>query len=87
MHTGLCDSDFYPLIDIQCKWMSYEDKVAYRKEHGFPSTIDEWIVYGKARTEAPTANPHKRGPFGEYPLWQDNVECILNVVCKEVSIQ
>ncbi|KJA12629.1 hypothetical protein HYPSUDRAFT_152316, partial [Hypholoma sublateritium FD-334 SS-4] len=63
--------------------MSYEDKV----KHGVPSTIDEWVAYGKTRTNAPTANPHKRGPFGEYPLWQDDVECILRVIRKEEPVE
>lgn len=82
MHISLSENDFHPLIHIHSKWMSYEDKV----KHGIPSTIDEWIAYGKTRTNAPTANPHKRGPFGEYPLWQDDVECILRVIRKEVSV-
>lgn len=66
--------------------MTYDEKVAYRVKHGIPSTIDEWIAAGKMRTEAPTANPFKRGSFGDYPLWQDDVECILNVI-REVGIQ
>lgn len=86
IRIGLCDNDFYELIHIHSKWMLYEEQVAYRKKHNFPSTIDQWIAFAKTRTEAPTANPHKRGPSGEYPLWQDNVECILSVVCKKVSI-
>lgn len=87
MHAGLCDNDFYHLIQIHSKRMIYEEKIAYPEKHIIPRTIDEWIAYGKMRTKAPTANPHKRGPSGEYPLWQDNVECILNVIYKEVSIK
>ncbi|KAF9474539.1 hypothetical protein BDN70DRAFT_310420 [Pholiota conissans] len=85
MHISLCSKDFYPLIQIRTNGMSlaYEDKVAYRVKCGFPRTIDEWIANGKMRTKAPTANPHKRSPHLDYPLWQDDVECILNVICKE----
>lgn len=66
--------------------MSYDEKAAYRVEHGIPSTIDEWITGGKMHTGAPVVNPHRRGPSGKYPLWQDNVECILNIVHTKVSI-
>lgn len=85
-YVSLCDNYFYLLIERETKWMSYDKKATYRIEHGIPSTIDEWISDGKMHTKAPTANPHRRGPTGEYPLWQDNVKCILNVVCKKVSI-
>ncbi|KAF9476932.1 hypothetical protein BDN70DRAFT_896939 [Pholiota conissans] len=85
MHIGLCNDDFYPIIQIRTKGMSYDDKAAYRKKCGFPRTIDEWIDNEKTRTNAPTANPHKRGPYLDYPLWQDDVECILNVIHKENS--
>ena len=65
--------------------MTYEEKFMYRTKHGIPSTIDEWIADGKTCTKAPTANPYKRGPSPEYLLWQDNVECILNVIFKKVG--
>lgn len=84
-YISLCD-DFYPLIEKKTKWMTYEQKSAYRVEHSIPGTIDQWISEGKRHIEAPAANPHKRGPTGKYPLWQDNVECILNTMAKKVSI-
>ncbi|KAF9470885.1 hypothetical protein BDN70DRAFT_901765 [Pholiota conissans] len=87
MHVALCNADFYPLIQIRTKGMSYEDKVAYRVKSGVPRTIDEWIADAKMRVNAPTANPHIRGPYLDYPLWQDDVECILNVVHEEVSVE
>ncbi|KAF9476933.1 hypothetical protein BDN70DRAFT_934638 [Pholiota conissans] len=65
------------------KWMTCNKKAAYRVEHSSLSIIDEWIAEGKMHTEAPTANPHNRGLTGEYPLYQDNVECILNIRCKK----
>jgi hypothetical protein len=83
---SLCDNDFYPLIHIRTKEMTYDEKVAYRAKHGVPGTIDQWIADGKTRTKAPTADPHKRGPSLEYLLWQDEVECILNIIRKKVSI-
>ncbi|KAF9470043.1 hypothetical protein BDN70DRAFT_902429 [Pholiota conissans] len=79
MYISLCDSNFYPLVDRKTKYMTCDEKFAYRVEQGIPRTVDEWIAMGKMHTEAPIANPHKRGLSGEYPLWQDNVECILNV--------
>ena len=85
--TGrLSANDFYPLTHARTKEMTYDEKVAYRAEHGIPSTIDKWIEDEKTHTKAPTANPHKRGPSLKYPLWQDDVECILNVIRKEVGI-
>ncbi|KJA12638.1 hypothetical protein HYPSUDRAFT_210289 [Hypholoma sublateritium FD-334 SS-4] len=60
MHIGLCDDDFYYLIQIHSERMSYEERIAYREKLTIPRTIDEWIAYGKTRTRAPTANPHKR---------------------------
>ncbi len=65
--------------------MTYDEKVAYRAKNGVPGTIDEWIAEGKTRTKAPIADPHKRGPSLKYMLWQDDVECILNIICKEVG--
>ncbi len=83
---SLSGNDFYPLIHIRTKGMTYDEKVAYRAKHGVPGTIDKWIADGKTLTEAPTADPHKRGPSLKYLLWQDDVECILNIICKEVGI-
>ena len=83
---SLSGNDFYPLIHIRTKYMTYYEKVAYRATHGVPGTIDEWIADGKTCTKAPTTDPHKRGPTLKYLLWQDDVECILNVICKEVGI-
>jgi hypothetical protein len=83
---SLSDSDFYPLIHIHTKEMTYDEKVAYRAKHGIPGTIDEWIADGKTCTKAPTANPHKHGRSLEYGSWQDDVECIINVIRKEVGI-
>lgn len=85
-YISLCDDSFYPIIESKAKWMSYNEKAAYRVEHGIPSTIDEWIADGKMRTAAPTTNPHRRGPTGKYPLWQDTVECILNIIHQKASI-
>lgn len=82
---SLCGSDFYPLIDICTKTMTYDEKVAYRAEHHIPNTIDKWIANGKTRTKAPTPDPHKCGPSLNQLLWQDDVECILNVIRKEVG--
>ena len=77
---SLCSNDFYPLIHIQAKYMTYDKKVMYRVKYSVPSTIDKWIADGKACTKAPTTDPHKRGPSLKYLLWQDDVECILNVI-------
>ena len=80
-------NDFYPLIHIRTgKKMTYDEKIAYRVKHDVPSTIDQWIADEKMHTEAPTADPLKRGPSLQYLLWRDDVECILNVIRKEVSI-
>ena len=84
---SLCDIDFYPLIHVRTKWMTYDEKVIYRANHAIPSTIDEWIAQGKTQTKAPTASLLQRGLRLEYLLWQDDVECILNVIRKEVGIQ
>jgi len=83
---SLSGNDFYPLIHIHTKYMNNNDKAAYRKKHGVPGTIDKWIADEKACTKAPTADPQKRGPTLKYLLWQDDVECILNVIRKEVGI-
>ncbi|KDR73906.1 hypothetical protein GALMADRAFT_141676 [Galerina marginata CBS 339.88] len=80
--VSLSGNDFYPLINSCTKWMTYDEKVAHGAKHGVPRTIDRWIADGKTRTKAPTANPFKRGPTLEYLLWQDDVECILNVIQK-----
>ena len=80
---SLSGNDFYP---IRTKGMTYDEKVAYRAKNGVPGTIDEWIAEGKTRTKAPIADPHKRGPSLKYLSWQDDVECILNVIRKEVGI-
>jgi hypothetical protein len=85
-HFGLSGNDFYPLIHIRTKNMTYDEKVAYRVKHGVPNTVDKWIADGKTCTKAPTADPNKRGPSLKYLLWQDDVECILNVIRKEVGI-
>jgi hypothetical protein len=83
---SLSGNDFYPLIHIHAKYMTYEEKVAYRAKHGIPGTIDKWIADGKTCTNAPIADPHKRGPSLECVFWQDVVECIFNVICKKVGI-
>ena len=83
---SLSGNDFYPLIHICTKYMTYDEKVMYRAKHEVPGTIDKWIEDGKTCTKAPTADPHKRGPTLKYLLWQDDVECILNVIHKEVGI-
>jgi len=82
---SLSGSDFYPLIDICTKTMTYDEKVAYRAEHRVPNTIDMWIADGKTHTKAPIPDPYKRGPSLKILLWQDDVECILNVIFKEVG--
>jgi hypothetical protein len=84
--SSLSGNKFYPLIHINTKMMTYDEKVAYRAKYRIPETIDEWISQERTRTKAPTANPHKRGPCFEYLRWQDDVECIFNVIRKEVSI-
>lgn len=86
LKPSLTDKDFYPLIHICTKVMTYDEKVAYRVKQGFPTTIDMWIADEKTRTEAPSTSPHKRGPPPEYMLSLDDVECVLNVIRKEVSI-
>lgn len=86
--SSLTGNDFYPLTHISTvKGMTYDEKVAYRAKHGIPGSIDEWIAEGKTHTKAPTADPHKRGPSLQYlsRLWQDDVECILNIIRKEVG--
>ncbi|KDR65756.1 hypothetical protein GALMADRAFT_148408 [Galerina marginata CBS 339.88] len=67
--------------------MTYDEKVAYRAKHGVPDTIDTWISQAKTQTKAPTANPHKRSQCLEYLSWQDDVECILNVVRREGLVE
>jgi hypothetical protein len=67
--------------------MTYDEKVAYRAEHRVPNTIDKWIADGKTRTRAPIPDPYKRGPSLKHFLRQDDVECILNVIFKEVYIR
>jgi hypothetical protein len=84
--SGLTGNKFYPLIHIDNKVMTYDEKVAYREKHRIPETIDDWISQEKTRTKAPTANPHKRGWCFKYLPWQDDVECIFNVIRKEVGI-
>ena len=66
--------------------MTYDKKVTYRVKHSVPSTIDKWIADGKTHTKAPTTNPQRHGPSLKYLLWQDDVECVLNVIRKEVGI-
>jgi hypothetical protein len=83
---GLSGNDFYPLIHINTKYMNNDDKIAYRTKHGVPGTIDKWIADGKTCTEAPTADPHKRGPSLKNLLWKDDVECILNIIRKGVGV-
>jgi hypothetical protein len=84
---SLSSNDFYPLIHISTgKKMSYDEKIAYRATHSVPSTIDQWIANEKMNTEAPTADPYRRGPSLKYLLWRDDVECTLNVMHKEVGI-
>ena len=82
---SLSGSDFYPLIDICTKAMSYDEKVAYRAEHRVPDTIDKWIADAKTHTKAPMPDPYKRGPSLKHLLRQDDVECILNIIFKEVG--
>jgi hypothetical protein len=83
---SLNSNDFYPLIHIHAKYMTYDEKAAYRAKHGIPNTIDKWITDGKTCTKAPTADLHQRGPSLESLFRQDVVECILNVICKKVGI-
>lgn len=83
---SLTGNDFYPLVHICTKDMTYDQKTAYRAKHGVPNTIDKWIADGKIHTKEPIADPHRRGPSLEYLLWQDDVECILNIICKKVNI-
>ena len=83
---SLCGNDFYPLVNVRAKYMTYEEKVAYHAKHGVPSTIDKWIADGKTCNKVPTADPQKRGPSLKYLLWRDDVECILNVIRKEVGV-
>lgn len=84
---SLNSSDFYPLVQIRSlKWMAYDEKTAYRAKHGVPRTIDEWIANGITRTKAPTIDLVNRGPCLKNILWQDDVECILSVIHKEVSM-
>ena len=83
----LSGNDFYPLIHILTgEKMTYDEKIEYRAKHSVPSTIDMWIANEKTCTKAPTPDPQKRGPTLKYLLWQDDVECILNVIHKEVGI-
>ena len=85
---SLSSPDFYLLIHICTgKKMTYNEKIEYRAKHGIPGTIDEWIANEKMHTQAPTADPHKCGPSLKYLLWQDDVECILNVICSEVGVR
>jgi hypothetical protein len=84
--SSLSGNDFYPLINTRTKEMTYDEKIAYRAKHCIPGTIDKWIADEKTNTKAPTADPHKRGPSLKNVLWQDDVECILIVVRKEVGI-
>lgn len=84
---SLSGNDFYPLTHIRnIKEMTYVEKVAYRAKHGIPGTIDQWIEDEKGHTKAPTADPLKRGPSLQNLLWQDDVECILNIIRKEVGV-
>jgi hypothetical protein len=83
---SLSGDDFYPLIHIRTKEMTYDEKVAYRAKHCIPDTIDKWIADGKTHTKAPTADPHKRGPSLKHLLLEDVVECILIVIRKEGGI-
>jgi len=85
---SLSGPDFYPLIHIRTgKKMMYNEKIEYRAKHGVPGTVDEWIANEKMRTQAPTADPRKRGPSLKYLLWRDDVECILNVIRSEVGVR
>jgi hypothetical protein len=84
--SSLSGNDFYPLIHIRTKEMTYDEKIAYRAQHCIPGTIDQWIAEGKTQTKAPTADPLKRGPSLKNILWQDDVECTLIIIRKEVSI-
>jgi len=83
---SLSGNNFYPLVHICTKYMTYEEKMMYRRKLGIPSTIDEWVANEKLCTKAPTANPFERGSSLKYLLWQDDVECILNVVLEKVGI-
>ena len=84
--SSLSSNNFYLLIHIHTKYMTYYKKVVYHIKHSVPSTIDKWIADGKTCTKAPTTNLHKCGPTLKYLLWQDDIECILNIICKEVGI-
>lgn len=68
--------------------MTYEEKTAYCAKHGVPGTIDKWIADGMTRTKAPTGTVNLRNPGPSFKnlLWRDDVECILNVIRKEVGM-
>jgi hypothetical protein len=48
-------------------------------------TIDQWIDKAKHYVCPPVGDPHVPHRSLDYLLWQDNVECILNVKQKQVS--
>ena len=50
---SLSGNDFYPLIHIRTKGVTYDEKVAYRASHDVPGTIDKWIADEKMRTKHP----------------------------------
>ncbi len=86
MYKSLCGDDFYPLIYDNTRYMSHDEKVAYRVENDIPNTVDKWIEEEKIHTEKPTAKPYDRNAPSAYASLQDNVECILNVTREVVSV-
>ena len=65
--------------------MSKEQTAAYRAKHGVPTTIDKWIAEARVDMEEPVVDQGTSRQSLEFLLWQDKVECILNVVRKPVS--
>ena len=58
----------------------------YHRKLGIPRTINKWIANKKMCTKGPTANSFKHDLSFKYLLCQDDIECILNVVLKKMSI-
>jgi hypothetical protein len=48
-------------------------------------TIDKWIKEAKHNVCPPVGDGHVHHRSLDYLLWQDNVECILNVKQRQVS--
>ena len=86
---NLSGDDFYPLTQVRHGELTYDQKIKYRARHGIPRTIDQWIELAKGHILAPTGdlNGHNCDPSLEYLLWEDDVECVLKVIHKEVCGQ